>query len=67
MNIQSLSTSERILLAEQLWESVRTQSESPAPLSQEQMELLDSRLSALEVDGDLGEPWEIVKARIANP
>lgn len=67
MNFQSLSPSERILLAEQLWESVRTQTQAPASLSQEQVELLDSRLAALEADGESGEPWEVVKARIANP
>ena len=65
MDIQSLSTTERILLAESLWESVRLKSDE-VELSPEQIELLESRLSALESDGELGDDWETVKARIAN-
>ena len=63
MDIQALSTPERILLAEQLWDSVRTKS-NEIELTSEQIELLDSRLAALESDGDLGDSWENVKSRI---
>jgi len=63
MNIQSLSIPERILLAEQLWESVRTKSlETEA--SKELLELLDTRLAEFEIDGDVGDSWENVKERI---
>lgn len=64
MNIQSLSAPERILLAEELWDSVRTESDG-IPLTAEQIELLDSRLAALDdADGDVGDSWVNVKNRI---
>jgi len=63
MNIQELSVSERILLAEKLWDSVRYQSDE-IELTTDQMSLLDSRLAALTADGDLGDSWENVKARV---
>lgn len=65
MDIQSLSTPERILLAEELWESVRLKSDE-IELSPEQIELLESRLSALDSDGELGDSWDKVKARVAK-
>jgi len=65
MDIQSLSTPERILLAEQLWDSVRDKSDEIA-ITPEQVKLLESRILALEVDGDIGDTWENVKARITN-
>ena len=65
MDIQSLSTPERILLAEQLWDSGRDKSDE-IEITPEQVKLLESRISALEVDGDIGDTWENVKARITN-
>ena len=65
MDIQSLSTPERILLAEQLWDSVRDKSDE-IEITPEQVKLLESRISALEVDGDIGDTWDNVKARITN-
>jgi putative addiction module component (TIGR02574 family) len=65
MDILSLSISERILLAEQLWDSVRTKSDE-IEITPEQTKLLESRLAALESDGDLGDSWDNVKARIEN-
>ena len=65
MDIQSLSTPERILLAEQLWDSVRDKSDE-IEITPEQVKLLESRISALEVDGDTGDTWNNVKARITN-
>ena len=65
MDIQSLSTPERILLAEQLWDSVHASS-NEIEVTPEQIKLLDSRLAALESDGDLGDTWENVKARISS-
>ena len=65
MDIQSLSTPERILLAEQLWDSVRENS-NEIEVTSDQIKLLESRLAALESDGELGDSWENVKARIAK-
>ncbi len=63
MDIQSLSTPERILLAEELWESVRTKSDE-IEVTPEQIELLESRLTSLASDGDYGDNWENVKKRL---
>ncbi|MBT3206579.1 MAG: addiction module protein [Gammaproteobacteria bacterium] len=60
MDIQSLSTPERILLAEELWDSVRTKSDE-IEVTPEQIELLESRLTALASDGDT---WENVKKHV---
>jgi len=63
MDIQSLSPPERILLAEQLWESVRTESNSLS-LTEPQVQILENRLAALATDGDLGDSWGSVRKRI---
>lgn len=65
MNIQSLSVSERILLAEQLWDSVRTRSDE-VKIPTELVELLDERLAELAADGSLGDSWDTVKKRISE-
>ena len=65
MDIQSLSTSERIRLAELLWDSVHDRSDE-IELTPEQKQLLEARLAAYEEDGDPGDTWENVKARIQN-
>lgn len=65
MNIQSLSTPERILLAEELWESVREKSDE-IELTPDQVILLESRLKAYESDGELGDSWENVKSRLLD-
>ena len=63
MNIRSLSTSERILLAQQLWDSVLTKSDE-IEVTSEQIQLLESRLTALKQDGDFGDSWDNVQSRI---
>ena len=63
MNIQTLSAPERILLAEELWESVRGNPED-VELTADQARLLESRLNALESDGELGDSWVNVKSRL---
>ena len=65
MDIQSLSTPERILLAEQLWDSVRDKSDE-IEVTPDQLKLLEARLSALDSDGDQGDSWTNVKARITK-
>ena len=65
MDIHSLSTTERILLAEQLWDSVHNKSDEIA-LTPGQRELLEARLAAYEEDGDPGDTWENVMARIQS-
>ena len=65
MDIQSLSTQERIQLAEQLWDSVRNKS-NEIEVTPEQIKLLESRLESLQSDGELGDTWENVKARVVD-
>ena len=65
MNTQSLSTSERIQLAEQLWESVRNNADE-VNLSKEQVQLLNERLDAFQKDNIQGDSWQSVKTRISN-
>jgi putative addiction module component (TIGR02574 family) len=65
MDIQSLSISERILRAEQLWDSVHDNSDE-IKLTPEQIELLEARLAAYEDDGNPGDSWEKVRARIQS-
>lgn len=63
MSIQELSASEKILLAEQLWESVRAEADV-SPLTDDQKAELDRRLEAYELDPDQGDSWAVVKARL---
>ncbi len=63
MNIQQMSVSERILLAQELWESVVAKADDIS-VTKAQAELLDSRLRALASDGNAGESWDVVKQRI---
>jgi putative addiction module component (TIGR02574 family) len=65
MDIHSLSTSERILLAEELWDSVHDKSDE-IELSPEQVTLLEARLAAYDEDGETGDSWENVRARIQS-
>lgn len=66
MSLQKLTTADRILLAQELWDSVREAS-NDLPLTPEQQRLLDERLAALEAARDPGDTWENVKRRIARP
>jgi putative addiction module component (TIGR02574 family) len=63
MNIHNLSASEKILLAEELWESVRAEADN-AELPESHRLELDRRLAQFEIDEDVGDDWESVKRRI---
>jgi putative addiction module component (TIGR02574 family) len=65
MNINKLSHSEKILLVEQLWDSIRAEAET-SPLTETQKAELDRRLADYELNPDEGDSWSIVKARILN-
>ncbi len=64
IDISHLSTTECILLAEELWEKARTHPEA-VPVTPAQVEELNRRLDALEA-GKMppGEPWEAVRDRL---
>lgn len=63
-DISGLSTSECLLLAEQLWEKARANPDA-IPLTPAQLDELNRRFDAYE-RGDMppGESWEIVRARV---
>ena len=65
MEIQKLTVSERIILAEKLWNSVLND-ESEIKLTSNQEAELDKRLEAFMIDHDLGSPWSDVKERIIS-
>ncbi|MGC9387357.1 MAG: addiction module protein [Hydrogenovibrio sp.] len=65
MEIQSLTVSERIILAETLWDSVVAE-DSEIELTEPQKKELDKRLDAFEIDRDMGSSWSSVKARIVS-
>ena len=58
-----LSVTERIQLAEDLWESIPPEG-ADVPLTEAQRAELDRRLEDLEHDPDAGESWEVVRARL---
>jgi putative addiction module component (TIGR02574 family) len=62
VGIQSLTVSERTLLAEALWDSIVAEQVDIA-LTDAQKEELDRRLAAFEIDQDEGSLWSSVKGR----
>jgi len=65
MNIQELSVSEKILLAEEIWDSVASD-EKLIPLTDVQKAELDARLASYSIDQEAGDSWENVRNRISN-
>jgi putative addiction module component (TIGR02574 family) len=61
-DILELSVSERILLVEDIWDSIAESPESIS-LTGSQREELERRLEAYHRDPEAGSPWEEVKAR----
>ena len=65
MNLQELTNSEKILLAEELWDSVAS-NEQLFPITEEQKNILDKRLAKYSLDQDSGDSWQNVRNRISN-
>jgi len=65
MNLQELSASEKILLAEELWDSVAS-NENLFPLTDDQKAVLERRLASYSAEPDIGDSWENVRNRISN-
>jgi len=65
MNLQELTPSERILLAEDLWDSVASD-EQLFPLTEDHKLELDVRLASYSADPKAGDSWENVRDRISN-
>ena len=65
MKTQDLTASERIILAEKLWDSV-VDDGSTLELSDAQINELDKRLDSYLLDKDKGSSWNEVKNRITG-
>ena len=65
MKLQELTPSEKILLAEELWDSV-VSDERLFPLTEEQKKELDNRLASYSLDPEAGDSWGNVRKRISN-
>lgn len=65
MNLQELSASEKILLAEQLWDSVRAEADA-SEVTTVQRKVLAQRLAEFELEPEQGESWDSVKAQISQ-
>jgi putative addiction module component (TIGR02574 family) len=63
LGIDQLSVAQRILLVEEIWDSIAEQAEPP-PLTEPQTQDLQRRLSAYQADQKAGSNWEEVKARL---
>jgi len=64
-DILDLSVSERIQLAQDIWDSVAEVPESLALADDEKAEI-DRRLNAYHKDPNAGSPWSVVRDRIKN-
>ncbi len=65
MNLQELTPSEKILLAEELWDSVASD-EQLFPITEDQKVELDARLASYSANPEAGDSWESVRNRISN-
>lgn len=66
MDIQQLSISERVLLAQQLWDSVVVD-QGVVEVSDEQKAELDRRLANYQlVESNMLSPWSEVKKRVVK-
>ena len=64
-DIKKLSVAERILLVEDIWDSISTSGEE-LPITDEQKKELDSRLEAYKKNPDEGKSWKEVKDNIRS-
>ena len=62
-DVLELSSAERILLVEEIWDSIASVPESVA-VTPAQREELDRRLEAYREDPGAGDPWDVVKERL---
>jgi putative addiction module component (TIGR02574 family) len=63
LGIDQLSISERISLAEEIWDSILDES-ADIPLTEAQKEDLERRLADYRTNPQDGSSWEVVKRRL---
>lgn len=61
--IRELSLAERLLLVEEIWDSIAEETDA-CELTDEQQQELDSRIAAHKDNPKAGASWDEVKARI---
>lgn len=66
LGIDRLSLAERILLVEEIWDSIAAEAES-LEVPQSHKDELDRRLAAYHADPHAGSSWEDVKTRLQKP
>ena len=64
-DVLTLTPAERILLVEEIWDSLSSHPEA-VELTQAQRDELDARLKAHEQDPSVGSSWQDVKKRIGR-
>ena len=65
LNIKELSIEERILLIEEIWDSIEAEQEM-LELTEEQKEELDRRIESYRKSPGEGVTWEVVMARLTS-
>jgi len=66
VDISELTVSERIQLAEDLWDSILTEGNADVPLSESQKQELDRRLELYRQNPQQGSSWEEVKQQLLS-
>ncbi|MBE9064285.1 addiction module protein [cf. Phormidesmis sp. LEGE 11477] len=66
VDIEQISISERIQLAEDLWDSILSNPESLV-VTESQKQVLDERLEKHQTPPEDSSSWRAVKARLGNP
>jgi putative addiction module component (TIGR02574 family) len=66
LGIDRLSLAERILLVEDIWDSIAAEAEA-LEVPQSHKDELDRRLAAYHADPNAGSSWEDVKRRLQKP
>lgn len=65
MKLDELSASEKMILAQQLWDSVAS-NQNAIELTPSQKRELDNRLSQFASDENIGLDWDTVKSKILD-
>jgi putative addiction module component (TIGR02574 family) len=66
LGIDRISLAERILLVEEIWDSIAAEAEA-LEVPQSHKDELDRRLAAYHADPQAGSNWEDVKSRLQKP
>ena len=65
MKLNDLTASEKVTLAQQLWDSVASDQDA-IKLTTAQKNELDNRLAQFELDQNVGSDWDNVKSKFFN-